>query len=294
MKFKKYINKFNPEQILELNNSGKNIKEIAEIVDIPAKRLAEMIKEFGLEIKKGSSSKVNETFFDKIDSEEKAYLLGFFIADGCMQKEEKKRYGEIYSYSYRFSINNSIDDLDTIELFQKFICPNKSIKRMHNTKGAVNRKEQAILRWNSKHMFDTLESYNIHQRKTYDSNFILPDIIPENLMRHFIRGFFDGDGHKGITDIEFVVSSIPFLNKICSFFKDFNHRYYEIQGKTCIYYKLYITGGKKLLSWTNHEFYNDAKYYLKRKYISFNPEVTIETKESIVPQSVEVEPAKTE
>lgn len=84
MKFKKYINKFNPEQILELNNSGKNIKEIAEIVDIPAKRLAEMIKEFGLEIKKGSSSKVNETFFDKIDSEEKAYLLGFFIADGCM------------------------------------------------------------------------------------------------------------------------------------------------------------------------------------------------------------------
>ena len=72
MKFKKY------------NNSGKNIKEIAEIVDIPAKRLAEMIKEFRLEIKKGSSSKVNETFFDKIDSEEKAYLLGFFIADGCM------------------------------------------------------------------------------------------------------------------------------------------------------------------------------------------------------------------
>lgn len=294
MKFKKYIDKFNPEQILELNNSGKNIKEIAEIVDIPAKRLAEMIKEFGLDIKKGSSSKINETFFDKIDSEEKAYLLGFFIADGCIQKEEKKRNGEVYSCSYRFCVNNSIDDLDIVELFQKFICPNRPIERKYDTRGVINRKEQAILRWNSKHMFDTLESYNIHQRKTYDSNFVLPDIIPKDLMRHFIRGFFDGDGHKGITDLKFIVNSKLFGEQIRLFFKDFNYRYYEIQGKTCIYYELYITGGKELLSWTNHEFYNNAKYYLKRKYISFNPEVTIETKESIAPQSVEVEPAKTE
>ena len=76
-----------------------------------------MIKDFGLDIKKGSTSKINEEFFDNIDSEEKAYLLGFFIADGCMQKEEKKRNGEIYSYSYRFTLNNSIDDLEIIELF---------------------------------------------------------------------------------------------------------------------------------------------------------------------------------
>lgn len=128
MRFKKYINNFNVEQIIELNNQGKNIKEIAEIVDIPAKRLAEMIKAFELNIKKGSNSKINEEFFDEINSEEKAYLLGFFIADGCMQKEEKKKNGEIYSYSYRFAIHNSIDDSETVELFQKFICPSKQIE----------------------------------------------------------------------------------------------------------------------------------------------------------------------
>ena len=52
MQFKKYISKFNPEEIIKLNNNGKTIREIANIVDIPEKRLAEMIKFFNLDIKK--------------------------------------------------------------------------------------------------------------------------------------------------------------------------------------------------------------------------------------------------
>ena len=287
MKFKKYIEKFNPDEIIKLNSEGKNIKEIAEIIDIPAKRLAEMIKGFNLNIKKGSNSKINETFFDKIDSEEKAYLLGFFIADGCMIKEEKRN----NSYSYRFSINNSIDDIDVVLLFKKFICPNKEIKISSNQNGVKHhRKDQVILRWTSKYMFETLENYNIHPRKTFDNTFDIPDIIPDNLIRHFIRGFFDGDGHKGATDISFVLNSLKFGNRIKKFFDNFETREYTIQGKTCEYYRLYITGGKELLNWTNNQFYNNANYYLKRKYISFNSEVSIETKESITPQSVETEP----
>lgn len=280
MKFKKYINKFYPEEILKLNSEGKNIKEIAEIIDIPAKRLSEMIKEFNLDIKKNSDSKINESFFDVIDSEEKAYLLGFFIADGCMIKEEK----ENNSYSYRFSINNSIDDIDTIKLFQKFICPYKEIKISNNQTGVkYYRKSQSTLRWTSKHMFETLENYNIHPKKTFDNDFDIPEIIPDNLIRHFIRGFFDGDGHKGSTDISFVLNSLKFGKRIKNFFKPFKNREYTIQGKTCEYYRLYITGGKTLLDWTNHQFYDNAKYYLKRKYILFNPEVTTETKESVAP-----------
>ena len=89
MKFKKYIDKFDPEQIKQLSAEGKNIKEIAEIIDIPGRRLGEMLKEFNIDISKGFTYKVNDNFFDKIDSEEKAYLLGFFIADGCIQKEAK-------------------------------------------------------------------------------------------------------------------------------------------------------------------------------------------------------------
>lgn len=226
MQFKKYISKFNPEEIIKLNNEGKTIREIANIVDIPEKRLSEMIKSFNLDIKKGLCNKINESFFDVIDTEEKAYLLGFFIADGCIRKEAKKRNGEIYSYSYRFSINNSIDDKEIISLFQQIICPHKKLEYKYNQKGIkTERKKQVVIRWTSKHMYETLLSYNIHERKTYDSEFEFPfDKLPEHLIRHFIRGFFDGDGHKYKTEISFVLNSKKFGNQILQFFKDFNYR----------------------------------------------------------------------
>ena len=132
-------------------------------------------------------------------------------------------------------------------------------------------------------MFETLENYNIHPRKTFDNTFDIPNIIPNNLIRHFIRGYFDGDGHLGSSDISFVLNSLKFGKRIKDFFKSFKNREYIIQGKTCEYYKLYITGGKALSKWTNHQFYDNAKYYLKRKYILFNPEVTVEIKESTAP-----------
>ena len=278
MQFKKYISKFNPEEIIKLNNKGKTIREIAEVVDIPEKRLAEMIKFFNLDVKKGVCNKVNESFFDIIDSEEKAYLLGFFIADGCIQREAKKRNGEIYSYSYRFSINNSIDDEEVVSLFQQLICPHKKLEYKNNQKGVkIKRKQQVCIRWTSKHMYETLSLYNIHERKTYDSEFEFPfDKIPEDLVRHFIRGFFDGDGHKSKTEIEFILTSKKFGNQILKFFKNFNYRWYEIKGKTCIYYKLYITGGKKLMTWIYNQFYNNANCFLNRKYILFNTEVSSE------------------
>ena len=183
------------------------------------------------------------------------------------------------------SINNSEDDSEIVEAFCKYICPSKSIEHKHTQAGVKNyRKPQNIFRWNSKHMFETLESYNIHPRKTYDSNFKLPDnIIPNELMRHFVRGFFDGDGHKGLSEIDFCFNSKYFMEQIFDYFRQFNHRFYEIKGKTCTYYRGYITGGKILMEWLKHEFYDNAHLYLNRKYTLFNTEVTTETKESVAP-----------
>ena len=40
--------------------------------------------------------------------------------------------------------------------------------------------------------------YNIHQKKTIDTNFEFPfKLIPKKLQRHFVRGFIDGDGYIG-------------------------------------------------------------------------------------------------
>lgn len=283
-RFVKYFENFDVELIKKLSQEGCNLKQIAEKIDIPTRRLGEMLKAYGIILPKGYIYKTDDEFFDVIDSEIKAYLLGFFIADGCMQKEPKRRNGEIYSCSYRMSVNNSIDDLDVVELFQKFICPSKKIEHNDCQLGVkFKRKPQVKFRWNSKHMFETLLSYNIKPRKTYDLDFTFPfDKIPSDLHRHFIRGFFDGDGHKGVSDISFVSTSKTFLEQIGNLL-EFPYRIQNCVGKTCNYFILYVKGGKKTLSEINDIFYKDSNYYLKRKYLQFNPEVTIETKESIVP-----------
>lgn len=276
--FEKHLSKFDVNQIIELNEKGLNIKQIAEVIEIPSRRLGEMIKHFKVPIKKGFTKKVNDSFFDVIDSEEKAYLLGFFIADGYIQKEAKRRNGEIYSYSYRMGINNSINDIEAITLFRDCICPDTELNPVNKSTSTIVRKDQITLRWNSKHMLETLESYGIKSRKTYDQSFKLPDeLIPEELMRHFVRGYFDGDGHKGKSYIELCINSKYFAKQIISFFEKNGlnkHRLTEIEGKTVVYYKLCITGGKEALLKIKDLFYENSKHYLTRKYVLFNAEVT--------------------
>lgn len=48
-----------------------------------------------------------------------------------------------------------------------------------------------VLRWHSKEMFDDLNKHGITPRKTGKE--IIPSTVPDNLLHHFIRGFFDGD-----------------------------------------------------------------------------------------------------
>lgn len=298
MRNKKYLEKFNAEQILKLNQSGLNLKQISEIIDIPTRRLGEMCKQFNLDIKRNTKN-VNETFFDNLDSEIKFYLLGYFIADGCMIKEAKKRDGEIYSYSYRFTLLVSIDDLEVIKYFNKYICPNSIIKIVNNTKGAKNRKQQVSLRWVSRHMFETLESYNIHPRKTYDSEFQLPEnILNHKYTYHLIRGLVDGDGHinnrKNGRYISICVNSENFGNQILQFFQNtFKtltiNRCKRHYGKTTDWWTVDLFGGRKLISEYREKMYSNSNFYLTRKYD--NTEVISETKESETPQSVEIEPS---
>lgn len=44
----------------------------------------------------------------------------------------------------------------------------------------------------SKYMCNTVEKWGLTQAKTFTINF--PDFLPEELIPHFIRGYFDGDG----------------------------------------------------------------------------------------------------
>lgn len=122
-------------------------------------------------------------FFDIIDSEEKAYILGFYLSDGSITDN-------------RFSIAISKNDLELVEKIRDILSPATTI---YFTEEKINKqgiKSNPIckLQFTSTNIVNTLQKLGFGKGKTYLEKSV-KNIIPENLMRHFIRGYFDGDGN---------------------------------------------------------------------------------------------------
>lgn len=113
---------------------------------------------------------LDEKLFNYIDSEAKAYWLGFLAADGSISK-----------YSLSLELNNK--DIKQIENFRYFIKSNYQIK--------PTRKNCSRLRVNSVILNQSLIALGIHPNKTSD---VQTPPLQSKLLQHFYRGVFDGDG----------------------------------------------------------------------------------------------------
>ena len=164
-------------------NKELSYKEIAKIYNVNEKTIKINAKKYGLTSKivwQGARKhKFNERYFENIDSEEKAYWLGFIAADGCVYKNKQ---------SYRLQINLKGSDIDHLKKFQKAICSDYKITEKKVGKAQSN---TCQLKINSTKMCNDLIKNNIIERK---SIIFEPPILNKNLMSHFIRGYFDGDG----------------------------------------------------------------------------------------------------
>lgn len=131
---------------------------------------------------------VNENFFEIIDSELKAYLLGFYSADGCIFKDTRSK-----TESLSFKINLQVEDIKIVELFRDNIAPNAKIgiskKAIYGTR--VNN-PQAILRFTNTTFCNNILNKGFDIRKTL-VGFRLPE-ISDKFILDFIRGYFDGNG----------------------------------------------------------------------------------------------------
>ena len=216
-------------------------------------------------------TKVKDNYFDSIDTQKKAYLLGFLIADGCILYEVKNS-GHV-SKGIRF--HNTIDDYEAIYCIRDEICPEKNVQ-LYKVASNRRKKEQFQLKWVSNYMVDILESkYNIRQRKTLDKEFVLPeDSIPDHLFRHFFRGLFDGDGHVDYNSVQIVFTSKPFMEQILYWFRNFDYTIREVQGKTTNYFVALIWLNSVKKEFFRHFLYDDAEVFLSRKKRIFDTEIT--------------------
>lgn len=124
---------------------------------------------------------VNETYFDTINTPEKAYWLGFLWADGNISKTTDRSSGP-----NRLRIAQKKDEEKHLIRFQKEIESNHPLKYvMHKDNHIV-----AQIDINSRKLCMALQSIGFDNK---DKRTQIPK-IPNELISHFIRGYFDGDG----------------------------------------------------------------------------------------------------
>lgn len=122
---------------------------------------------------------LNESFFENIDSAEKAYVLGFVYADG-----NNKSQGSGLMFTL------SANDVEILEKIRKILKSNAKIS-IFETKGAETRK-YAHIDFNSYKMSKDLIDKGAPPNKTF--KIVFPLFLNDKLISHFIRGYFDGDG----------------------------------------------------------------------------------------------------
>lgn len=127
----------------------------------------------------GVKYRVNEAFFDTW-TQEMAYVLGYFYADGSLEDA---------SYLRGKYIRVSSVEKYSILRIKKWLGSEHTIVEQKST--WENGKTRYLLRIGSHKLYDKLISLGLYPNKSLTIQF--PD-ISEEYLPHFIRGYFDGDG----------------------------------------------------------------------------------------------------
>lgn len=186
-----HAGKFNIEEVIKLYTEDKiPIHKIAKMFHSSEETISKVLKENNIQINRVAN--FNEYVFDSIDTEEKAYWLGFLWADGCVLKLNPEK------PNYAIELGLSSKDKKHLVKFCKFLSlPESRIKDKICPPNDLVKTSREISRvqFSNKHMWNTLVSYGMVPHKTYDERFPEECIFASpDLIKHFIRGYFDGDG----------------------------------------------------------------------------------------------------
>ncbi len=167
--------------IISMYNSGKTSVEIAKRYGISSQLVVSRLKDWKISLRSRHDVsyykwQVNHAFFDEVDSEAKAYFLGFLYADGYNT-------GGNGCYNVKLALHEK--DVSILEKFSAMIKSNRPLIYSEQ-------KRQYTLRLSSKLLSERLTELGCHRAKSFTLTF--PVWLSKSLLRHFVRGYMDGDG----------------------------------------------------------------------------------------------------
>ena len=242
-------------KLVELKKSGK---EISKILNLDYSTVHYKLRKLGINLPNFHNQlKFDNTVFDEINTEEKAYWLGFLYADGFVS-----------------STNNTVelslkgDDIHHLEKFKKFLNLGREVSL-----STINYKGKEFMRCRictcDKHFHSRLIELGCIPRKSLTLKFPSLDIFnKQSLIYDFIRGYVDGDGclmstSSGRLKIQ-IVGTKEFLEGIRAAFPNIFSEKRKDKRSIGNTYSIDCSHSKADLF--SHTLYKSATIYLNRKY----------------------------
>lgn len=273
------------ERKLEIINEYLNTPELERSLtklgkkyNIRRQLIANWLREEGHEvINYQNRLRCDETIFDNIDNEEKAYWLGFLFADG-----------NISSVGHKLEVNLSSKDYDHLEKlrhFLKYEHPTRLCKQSEKSLGEY----MSRLSLRNKRIWTNLFNLGCVPQKSLIAKF--PNLNSE-LIPHLIRGYCDGDGSLGVyiskdhthsCQLSFTSGSLDLLKYIENYI-NIKYYYRKRLGPSgnytywLCYKNLQARRVARLL-------YENASIYLERKYSIYKEFCRLEQECSQMPSS---------
>lgn len=268
-KNKLFFTKEEGDKIKSLYAEGKSCREISEIIHGVSSGVRNWLRKNGIEKHDFKHNwrkyELNEKFFEKIDSNDKAYILGLIYADGCNVCNPEK--GESH-----LEIGLKEEDRYLLEKINEIFSSNRPLtkgryKTIHGEKYIYK------LLLNSPKICEDLINLGVMPRKSLILKFPTEEQVPRYLINHFLRGYFDGDGSiskRGNREYyrinilgteSFIKDMAGLLNKELNFthYKIFNHCNNNITKA------FEIERASDVLKFCDF-IYKDADLLMKRKY----------------------------
>lgn len=210
--------------------------------------------------------------FNPVNTPEAAYILGFYIADGCLNGN-------------KFVITLNEKDKEILEKIRDYMSPITKLiykKETINKQGIVSHPMYSFA-FACKEIVSCLEDLGLGKNKTYLSKSI-KNVVPKELMWDFIRGYWDGDGcisssnvTKNVKETSYNYINIGFtiiskdpdiLNEMNEFFMEEGintHVYLDNKGN-------YLVGthSKSEVEKIYNKLYTSSNLFMERKRTKFN------------------------
>ena len=215
-------------------------------------------------------------YFDNIDSDDKAYFLGFIAADGCVYTKDNDNI-------HRRFLSIGIQRRDRYILERLYEFMNKTNGRYIYDYMDKNGFEYSSIQIGGNYLLNSLSKYNIIPNKTW--SYVPVNLNDDILMFSFLRGFFDGDGsitnhkYKGLDDKNLlpsayqisIVGNFDCMLFIKEFLQKYNIKSSMIRDKRKYshdFYQLIIVENSSIYLFLKHIYKNSVVHLDRKKEIA--------------------------